>query len=287
MSPLTLNMLASGDPVLFPPEIIDEIISRLDETSTLLSFSLVCRRALVKSRRCLFSTLEFTKNESFDRFLHLAGAPWTSFTSAVEEIHLQDLFHPEYQYRNKRDPTRVASNLRNVKSLSILLHSIWKPGWSVVPRPILDIIFKLNIHDLQLDGVGMWDTEDISMLFNRLPPSVKTLSFRNLRFHQMPDLPPHLSLRRPFRFRMLDNVSLALLKDILDPSVNPYLDVAVQAFHIRPPVFPTLEACNPLTWRFLNHVGHSVERLLINFQKAYTFATFGRHIFTTKKYMPF
>ena len=272
-------MLASGDPIFFPPEIIDEIIDRLDETSTLLSFSLVCRRALVKSRRYLFSAIEFTENESFDRFLHLAGAPWTSFTSAVEEIHLQDLFHPNYQYRNKRDPTQVASNLSNVKSLSILLHSIWKPGWSVVPRPILDIIFKLNIHDLQLDGVGMWDMEDIVMLFSRLPPSVKALSFRNLRFHQMPDLSRHSSFLRPFRFRMLDNISLALFKYILDPSVNPDLDVAVQAFHIRPPVFPTLEACNPLTWRFLNHVGHSIERLLITFHKPYTFATFGKHIF--------
>ena len=229
-------MLASGDPVLFPPEIIDEIIDHIDETSTLLCFGLVCRRALVKSRRCLFSALEFTVNERFDRFLHLAGAPWTSFTSAVEEIHLQDLFHPNYQYRNKRDPTQVASNLRNVKFLSIFLHSIWKPGWSVVPRPILDVIFKLNIHDLQLDGVGMWDMEDIVMLFSRLPPSVKTISFRNLRFHQMPDLSPNLSFQRPFRFRMLDNVSLALFKDFLDPSVNPDLDVAVQAFHIRPPV---------------------------------------------------
>ena len=264
------------DPVLFPPEILDEIIDRLDETSTLLSFSLVCRQTLVKSRRHLFAALEFTDNEHFDRFLHLAGAPWTSFTSAVEEIHLQDLFHPDYRYRNKRDPTQIASNLSNVKSLSIFLHSIWKPGWSVVPRPILDVISKMNINDLQLDGVGTWDMEDIVMLFSRLPPSVKTLSFRNLRYQKMLDLSHHLSVfRPPFRFRMLDNVSLALFKDVLDPSVNPDLDVAVQAFHIRPPVLPAFEACNPITSRFLNHVGHCVERLLITVDKPYTFATFG------------
>jgi hypothetical protein len=73
---------------------------------------------------------------------------------------------------------------------------------------------------------------------------------------------------------MPDNITLALFKDVLDPSVNPDLDVAVQAFHIRRPVFPALEACNPITSRFLNHVGHCVERLFITVDKPYTFATF-------------
>ncbi len=274
-----VNMLPFREPILFPPEIFDEIIDLLDETSTLLSFGLVCKRALVKSRRCLFSTLEFTKNKSFDQFLHLAGAPWTSFTSAVEEIHLRDLFHYHYPYRSEIDQTQVASNLRNVKSLSILNHSTWKIGWRLVPRPILDVIFQLNIHDLQLDGIGMWKTEDIVMVFSRLPPSVKTLALRKLRFHaETPNLSHHLSIfRRPFRFRMFDNVSLALFKDVLDPLINPALDVSVQAFHIRPPVLPAAEACNPLTWRFLHHIGHCVEQLLITFDKPYTFAPLGKH----------
>ncbi|KAF8333292.1 hypothetical protein F5887DRAFT_1286413, partial [Amanita rubescens] len=267
-------MLASRAPVLFPPEILDEIIDLLDETSTLLSFGLVCRRTLVKSRCCLFSTLEFTKNKSFDQFLHLAGAPWTSFTSAVEEIHLLDLFHYRYPYRDDIDPTQVASNLRNVKSLSILLHSNWKIGWRLVPLPVLDVIFQLDIHDLQLDGIGLWKTEDIVMLFSRLPPSVKTLALRKMRSHEMPDLSRHLSIfRRPLQFRMFDNVSLALFKDVLDPLVNPSLDVSVQAFHIRPPALPAAEACNPLTWRFLHHVGHCIEQLLITFDKPSTFAS--------------
>ena len=275
-------MLVSRVPVLFPPEILDEIIDLLDETSTLLSFGLVCRQTLVKSRFCLFSTLEFTKNKSFDQFLHLAGAPWTSFTSAVEEIHLLDLFHYRYPYRDDIDPTQVASNLRNVKSLSILSHSTWKIGWRLVPLPVLDVIFQLNIHDLQLDGIGMWKTEDIVMLFSRLPPSVNTLALRKLRSHKMLDLSRHLSIfRRPFRFRMFDNVSLALFKDVLDPLVNPALDVSVQAFHIRPPVLPAAEACNPLTWRFLHHIGHCIEQLLITFDKPNTFALLGKHTFVS------
>ncbi|KAF8326762.1 hypothetical protein F5887DRAFT_925146 [Amanita rubescens] len=273
-------MLASREPVFnFPPEIVDEIIDLVDETSTLLSFGLVCRRALINSRRCLFSTLEFTKNKSFDQFLHLAGAPWTSFTSAVKEIHLRDLFHYHYPYRDEIDPTQVASNLRNVKSLSISLHSIWKIGWRLVPRHVLDVIFQLNIHDLQLDGVGMWKTEDIVMLFSRLPPSVKTLALRKLRFYERPELSCHLSIfRRPFRFRTFDNVSLALFKDVLDPLVNPALDVSVQTFHIRPPVLPAVEASNPVTRRFLHHVGHSVEQLLITFDKPYTLAPLNESI---------
>ena len=38
-----VNMLASPEPALFPPEIIDEIIDLLDETSTLLSFGPVSK----------------------------------------------------------------------------------------------------------------------------------------------------------------------------------------------------------------------------------------------------
>ena len=88
-----------------------------DETSTLLSFGLVYKRALFKSRSRLFSTLEFSKDKSFDGFLHLADARWTSFTLVVKEIHLQDMFCCPYVYSNKRNPKRIASNLRHVKSL--------------------------------------------------------------------------------------------------------------------------------------------------------------------------
>ena len=180
-NPSQANMFASGYPILFPPEILDETIDQIDDKSMLLSSSLtVCRRALVKCRRRLFSALEFTDHESFDYFLHLAGIPWTSFTLAVTEIHLQDVFHHNFLYRSKWKPIMVASNLRNVRSLSISTHKLWKPGWRIVPRFVLDVIFQSNLHDLQIDAVGTWRTEDIVRLFSRLP-SVKTFAFRKLR----------------------------------------------------------------------------------------------------------
>jgi len=259
-------MFASGYPILFPPEILDEIIDQTDDKSMLLSFGLICGRALVKSRRRLFSSLEFTDHENFDYFLHLAGMPWTSFTLAVTEIHLQDVFHHNFRYRYKWDHIQVASNLRNVRSLSISAHKLWKPGWRIVPRSVLDVIFQLNLHDLQIDAVGTWRTEDVVMLFSRLPSSVKTLAFRRLRFEETPDLSRHLdTFRRPFRFRNIDNISLALLRDVLDPSSNPNLDVAVQAFHIRNPDIPLAHANNLLTSRFLHHIGPHLEQLLITF----------------------
>ena len=63
----------------FPPEILEELIDRLHSTTALLSFGLVCRRALIKIRHILFSNLEFTKNEDFEQFLELVDAPWTIF----------------------------------------------------------------------------------------------------------------------------------------------------------------------------------------------------------------
>ncbi|KAF8326761.1 hypothetical protein F5887DRAFT_1084273 [Amanita rubescens] len=269
-------MLGSLKPFLFPPEIVDEIISQLDETSILLSCGLVSRRVLGISRRCLFSSLEFSDHKSFDQFLHLAGAPWTSFTLGIEEIHLQDVFHRDITYHSQINPAQVASNLPNVRSLSITSHSPWHPGWKIVPRPVLDVIFQLNIHDLQLDGVGRWNADDIVRLFSRLPPSVKTVSFRRLRFREIPNLLPHSALfHRPFRLRVLDSNSLALFKDVWNPLTNPELDIAVQDFHIRSPNPTPAERYNLLTRSFLHHIGQSVERLLISFEGSGDFPNSG------------
>jgi hypothetical protein len=263
---------------VFPPEILDEIIDHLDDKSTLLSLGLVCRRALVKSRRCLFSSLQFTNHKTFDKFLRHAGAPWTSFTLAVKEIHLQDVFHHNFHYHKKWDPTQVASNLCNVKSLSISAHKMSKCGLKVVPQPVLEVIFQLNLHDLQLDAVGYWFKGETEMFFSRLPPSIKTFAFRKLRFgfFERPDLSHHLSIFPcSFQFRMLDNFSLALLGDVLDPSINPGVNVTVQAFHIRP-----YEDEVPLTRRFLHHNGHCVEQLLVSFDHlGLTTLPHGMHIF--------
>ena len=275
-------MLIVNHPVsVFPPEILDEIIDNLDDKSTLLSLGLVCRRALVKSRRCLFSSLEFTNHKTFDRFLRRAGAPWTSFTLAVKEIHLQDVFHHRFRYRKKWDPTQVASNLCNVKSLSISAHEMSKIGWKVVPPPVLEVIFQLNLQDLQLDGVGYWLRGETKMFFSRLPPSIKTFAFQKLKFKSLekPDLSHDLSIfPRSFQFRMLDNISLALLGDGLDPSINPGVKIMVQMFYIRP-----YDEHVPLTQRFLHHMGHCVEQLFIFFED-YSPATtglqmHGMHIF--------
>jgi len=100
----------------------------------------------------------------------VSDAPWTSFTLAVKEIHLTDLFHPrDHEYRDQMDSTRIASNLCNIKSLSIFVHRLWMSGWKAIPRSVLDVIFQLKIHDLQLDSLGMSTAKDMVMLFRRLP----------------------------------------------------------------------------------------------------------------------
>ena len=273
----------------FPPELLDEFIDQLNETSTLLSCGLVCKRALVKTRCRLFSTLEFTSSDKdFGWFLDLAGAPWTSFTSAVKEIHLQDMkfWSHDVHCRNERDPKTVASNLCNVKTLSIFLHPYWSQecGWTRIPRSVLDVIFELKIHDLQLTGVGMTKATDMVELFSRLPPTLKTLAFQRLQLEDS-NLSSHLSLfRRPLHFKILDNVSLAFFKDVFDPLTNPGLDLTVNTFHIRDPDFTVSEAYNPLTWRFLEHIGHGVEQLLITFCNPRTSAPFSKLPFVCQIY---
>jgi len=176
-------------------------------------------------------------------------------------------------------PTQVASNLCNVKSLSISAHEMSKIGWKVVPPPVLEVIFQLNLEDLQLDGVGYWLRGETKMFFSRLPPSIKTFAFRKLKFRPLEklDLSHHLSIfPRSFQFRMLDNISLALLGDVLDPSINPDVNIMVQTFYIRP-----YDQHVPLTPRFLHHMGHCVEQLFIFFDK-YSLSglqVHGMHIF--------
>ena len=275
-------MLAFRKKTSFPAELIDELIELVgDSTPTLLSLGLVCKRTLTNTRSRLFSVLEFTNADSFNRFLHLAGAPWTSFTSSVREIHLQDLFRSGYWYHNEKDPRLLAaSSLCNVKSLSITSHS----SEGALPDLVLEFIFHLKIRDLQLDGVAMWDAGQIIFLVNgvpepkgdeeesialltRLPPTVETLAFRNLRFDDIPKLSPRLPLfQRPIRFRMLDSISLALFKEVFDPLTLPGLNVAVKTFHILSHDSITAAEARTrsfFTRRFLHHVGHSIEQLLV------------------------
>jgi hypothetical protein len=103
-------------------------------------------------------------------------------------------------------------------------------------------------------------TGDMVMLVGRLLPTLKTLAFRRLSKIEDSEVSGsrHLSIfRRPLYFRILDNISLVCLKDVLDPLANPGLDVTVNTFHIISP------ADNPLTWRFLEHIGHGVKQLVV------------------------
>lgn len=263
-------MSVSGDrPWPFPPEVFEEIIDQIHETSALLRFSLVCRRALLKCRRRLFSCVEIGKTDSNykrpDRFLYLVSAKWTSLTPVVKEIHLRDLGHRnDYSYKGIKNPKLIASNLCNVKTLS-LSSSIGYRVTEIFPRPILNSIFSLNINDLRLDNVRMPQTDEVVAFFSQVPPSVKTFTFLRLGFwwNSTPNLSRHLSIfPRRFHFRRLDNTSLALLQPILDPLANPGFDVTVQSFRIRsqvPDIF------YQLTRGFLHHVGPSVEQLWIKF----------------------
>ena len=257
----------------FPLEIFEEIIDQIHETSELLRISLVCRRALVKCRRRLFSSIEIGKTgtnyKRLDRFLYLASAKWTSFTPVVKKIHLRDLAEHrdrnDYSYKGIKNPKLVASNLCNVKTLSISSSKRPHEFMKVVPPPILKIIFSLNIHDLQLDYVEMSQTHDVVAFFSQVPPSVKTFTFLGLNFwwESVPNLSRHLSiLPSCFRFRRLDSTSLALFQHALDPLTNPGLNVTVQSFCIRSHV---PDFFYQLTRRFLHHAGPSIEQLWVRF----------------------
>ena len=275
MTQSTSIISVSGDrPWLFPPEIFEEIIDQIHETSALLRTSLVSRRALVKCRHRLFSSIEIGKTgtdyKGLDRFLYLVSAKWTSLTPVVKEIHLRDLeHHNDYSYKGIKNPKLVASNLCNVKTLSLSSSTRLHGFKKILPRPVLNVIFSLNIHDLQLDTIGMFETDDIVAFFSQVPPSVKTFTFLRLGFWW--DLTPNLSRHssifpRIFRFRRLDNTSLALLQPILDLLTDPGLDIAVESFHIRSHV---PDAFYQLTQRFLHHVGPSIEQLWVKFYTKY------------------
>jgi hypothetical protein len=258
----------------FPPEVFEEIIDQIHETSALLRISLICRRALVKCRRRLFSSIEIGKTgttyKGLDRFLYLISAKWTSLTPVVKEIHLRDLgHHNDYSYKGIKNPKLVASNLCNVKALSLSSSSGFLGLKEILPRPILNAIFSLNIYDLQLDNIGMFKTDDVVAFFSQVPPSVKIFTFLRLGFgwSSTPNLSRHLSIfPRLFHFRRLDNTSLALLQPILDPLTHPVLDITVQSFRIRSHV---PDAFYQLTRRFLHHAGPSIEQLWVKFYTKY------------------
>ena len=134
-----------------------------------------------------------------------------------------------------------------------------------IPRSFLNVIFSLNIHDLQLDGIHMSQTDEA--FFSHVPPSVKTFTFLrlglpystlNLSAHHLSIFPRH------FHFRRLDSISLAHFQSALDPLTNPGIDVTVESFRILFYVTES-DAFYQLTRRFLHHASPSLEQLWISF----------------------
>jgi len=104
-----------------------------------------------------------------------------------------------------------------------------------IPRSFLNVIFSLNIHDLQLEGIHISQTDDAVAFFSHVPPSVKTFTFLrlglpylmlNLSAHHLSVFPRH------FHFKRLDSASLAHFQSALDSLTNPGIDVTVESFRV-------------------------------------------------------
>jgi len=223
------------------PELLDRIIDHLhNDRRTLLRLGLTSRKTLIRSRFHLFSELEFNKDHDgdnqFNMFLALLEAPWTSFTNAVESLHVKKLFYTGRSYKhlpNKNFP-RILANLRNLKTLRLTSVS-----WPYIPPHIREFFLQTNIVNLQLDSVEFtnWpDKTDMVEIFFRLQSSIKSIALYNLRYYggPTPNLSQHSStFRHPIHLTSLDTCSLLLFKDVWDPLHANDLDITVESFHVR------------------------------------------------------
>ncbi|KAF8963804.1 hypothetical protein BDZ97DRAFT_976535 [Flammula alnicola] len=258
-----------------PPELLDRITDHLhNDRLTLLALGRTSKQTLIRSRLHLFATLEFNDSDKkFDAFLALLEAPWTSFTYAVESLHLKERFHPRltYKYRPTRNIPRITANLPNLKTLR--LTSIW---WPCIPPHIRDFFFQLDITEFHLDSVEFttYQQNDFVEFFVRLRPSTKTITLYNLQFDddEIPDLSHNSStFRRQIHLKSLDACSLLLLKDVWDPLGTNHLDVTVESFQLRldPVSWRNREAYTPFISRFLRQVGPSLHHLFIKLSDPY------------------
>ena len=286
------ELLTGHDPstasTILPPELLDQVIDHLhDDKPTLLALGLVSKQTLVRSRSHLFSKLEFTRidntrvtnqevNRQFDAFLSLLEAPWTTFTFAVESLHINNLFWYRgtgYKYRPNRNISRIAARLSNLKSLWLTSLT-----WTCVPPQIQEFFFQLNIADLQLDRVHFEPDYPNNLIefFSRIQSSVKTLTLYRILLDKIPDLSQHYSIfHQRFRFKTLDGYSLVLFIDVWDPSVSKDLNIAVESFHLRletltqrvreldPYNQRVRELYIPFISRFLQRFGRSIHRLFL------------------------
>ncbi|KAF8970808.1 hypothetical protein BDZ97DRAFT_1405098 [Flammula alnicola] len=270
---------------VFAPELLDRITDHLhNDRPTLLRLGLTSRQTLIRSRLHLFSELEFNKggDRQFDMFLALLEAPWTSFTNAVESLHVKELFLPRgYKHLPNKNLARILANLPNLRTLR--LTSLL---WPYIPPHIRDLFFQTNIADLQLDSVAFATYTyrraeiDIMELFVRLSlhPSLKSITLYNLQFDDevIPNLSQHSStFRRRFHLKSLDTSSLLLLKDVWDPLRANDLDITVESFHVRlvPMTRSNREAYIPFFSRFLRRVGPSLHHIFIKLSDPYLDST--------------
>jgi hypothetical protein len=262
---------------VFAPELLDQIIDHLHkDRRTLLRLGLTSRQTLIRSRFHLFSDLEFNPYEldgdrQFDMFLTLLEAPWTSFTNAVESLHVKNLFSPRRDYKHlpNKNFSRILANFPNLKTLR--LTSIC---WPFIPSHIRDFFLQTNIVDLQLDSIKFTkhqsDKIEIVELFIRLQPSIKSIALYNLQFRDdpIPNLAQHsLTFRRPIHLTLLDTCSLLLFKDVWDPLHTNDLDITVESFHVRqvPMTRRDRATYTPFFSRFLRQVGPSLQHIFIKF----------------------
>ncbi|KAF8164740.1 hypothetical protein B0H34DRAFT_209156 [Crassisporium funariophilum] len=270
---LSIDDTATG---VFAAELLDRITDHLhDDRPTLLRLGITCRQTLIRSRLLLFAKLEFTKGDEkqFDMFLALLEAPWTSFTNAVESLHLQEMFYTSHIFLPKKNLPRILAHLPNLQTIRLS-----RIIWARIPSHIRDFTSQINITDLVLESVAFptYQTgkNNIVELFSGLQPSLKSITLYNLQFDDnfIPDLSQHSSIfRRRIHLKLLDTTSLLLLKDVWDPLRAKDLDITVDSFHVRlvHMTRSNVEAYTAFFSRFLRQVGPSLHHVFIKLTEQY------------------
>ena len=271
----------SGDDVSpfsgMPQELLDYIIDFLrDDRQTLLTLSLVSKQTMVRSRRPLFSNLEFiNEDRKLNTFFALLDVSWTTCTHAVKSLCVKDQFNRWSAEKRgpftTQDVSRITANLSNVKTLRLTSIS-----WPYIPQYIVNIFFQLHLTGFHLESVEfrMDDTTDFFNFFAGLQPSVRSISLFDLQFDdsELPDLSTNPTIfRRPIHLEKLDTSSLILFKDVWDPLHTNDLDITVDSFYMR---FANISSRDRATYvpffsRFLKHVGPSLCHLFIKLTEGY------------------
>ncbi len=254
-----------------PAELFDHVIDELcDDSAALSVMSLVCTRAMIRSRRWLFSTLTFNKDDTgFDGFLDLLErSRWTTFAS-VKSIRITDLFRARWHlYRIRRDVDRMVTHLPNLRSIWLSSTQVWQISWTSIPMHVRRLITTLDLHDLQIDSL-LFHPKDWVELFGCVGKAA-TMTLYNLEFGTMDDL-AYLS-GRSLRFKSIDTSSILPLDPVWDWSISNGLQITVDTFHLRPLHLPPWSRDYCLSFvsqKFLRHVGPSIRCLFFNLSGAY------------------